>query len=87
MNRDYQRRINLFCKVLEVLEDGMKITFTPDNIADGDDFLLFGYGYLKQTITFKRMGNLWGVIFENDSPMLLEDCPESFYESILKNVK
>ena len=86
MNRDYQRRFDLFCKVLDVLEEGMKITFTPDNIADGDDFLLFGCGYTKQTLTFKRVGDLWAVIFENDEPMLLEDCPESFYESILKNV-
>jgi len=87
MNRDYQRRFDLFCKVLDVLEEGMKITFTPDNIADGDDFLLFGYGYTKQTLTFKRMGDLWVVVFENDEPMLLENCPDSFYRSILKNAK
>lgn len=83
MARDY----DLFEKVLNVLKDGMKITFTPDNIADGDDFLLFGYGYTKQTITFKMLGDLWYVIFESDEPMLLEDCPDTFYESILKNVK
>ena len=81
--RDY----SLFGKVLSVLEDGMKITFTPDNIADGDDFLLFGYGYTKQTLTFKRVGDLWAVIFESDEPMLLENCPDSFYRSILKNAK
>ena len=81
--RDYK----LFEQVLKVLKEGMKITFTPDNIADGDDFLLFGYGYTKQTLTFKRIGDLWYVIFESDEPMLLENAPDSFYCSILKNVK
>lgn len=82
MTRDY----DLFDKVLSVLKDGMKITFTPNNIWAGDDFLLFGYGYTKQTLTFKTFGDLWYVIFEGDEPMLLEDCPDSFYRSILKNV-
>ena len=77
----------LFDKVLNKIEEGMTITFTKDNIADGDDFLILDCGYDSCAITFKRLGDMWYVLFDNDEPMLLEDCPDSFYESILKNLK
>lgn len=75
----------IFTKVLKVLKDGMEITFTADNVAPGDNFLLFGY-YKSCTCTFRNHG-LWYVYFDNDEPMLLENCPESFYRSIIKNAK
>ena len=82
MARDY----DLFGQVLGKIKEGMTITFTRDNIADGDHFLLLGHGYDSCTITFKQPGDLWWVLFDNDEPMLLEDVPDSFLRSILKNL-
>lgn len=76
---------DLFTQVLNKIKDGMSITFTPNNVAWGDDFLIFS-ATKKIKVTFKDFG-LWYVLFDEDEPMLLEDCPESFYESILKNIK
>jgi hypothetical protein len=83
MENDYE----LFDKVLHKIEDGMSITFTKDNIADGDNFLILDCGYDSCTITFKRFGDMWYVLFDNDEPILLEDVPVSFLRSILKNIK
>jgi len=83
MEKDYE----LFDKVLQKVDDGMTITFTKDNIADGDDFLILGCGYDSCTIIFKSLGDMWYVLFDNDEPMLLEDVPVSFLRSILKNIK
>lgn len=63
----------------------MEITFTPSNVAYGDRFLIFS-AYKSCKVTFRNHG-LWWVYFDNDDPMLLEECPTSFYESILKNIK
>ncbi len=82
MAKDY----DLFCQVLEKVREGLTITFTKENIAPGDNFLILGHGYDSCTITFKRPGDLWWVLFDNDEPMLLEDCPDSFLRSILKNI-
>jgi hypothetical protein len=76
---------DLFTQVLNKIKDGMSITFTTKNIAYGDDFLIL-YPDRPCKVTFKNFG-LWYVLFDGDEPMLLEDCPESFYESILKNIK
>lgn len=77
---------DLFVRVLRKIKDGMEITFTKDNVADGDRFLIFS-AYKKIKVTFKRSGSglVW-VWFDCDEPILLEDCPESFYRSILKNI-
>lgn len=83
MEKDYE----LFDKVLNKIEEGMTITFTKDNIADGDDFLILDCGYDSCTITFKRFGDIWYVLFDNDEPILLENVPVSFLRSILKNIK
>ena len=82
MKRDY----NLFSQVLGKLYEGLSITFTTKNIAPGDDFLILGYGYDQCKVSFKRPRDLWWVFFDNDEPMLLEDCPDSFLRSILKNL-
>lgn len=85
MNRDY----DLFGKVLDALYkkgSGCKITFTPKNVAYGDNFLIFS-AYKEITCEFSRgRSGIWCVFFDCDEPMLLEDCPDSFYESILKNI-
>ena len=77
--------MDLFREVLGKLKDGMEITFTPKNVAYGDNFLIFS-AYKKIKVTFKNFG-LWYVLFDGDEPMLLENCPDSFLESILKNIK
>ena len=78
---------SLFVQVLGKLKEGLTITFSKTNIADGDRFLILGCGYDSCKVTFKRPCDLWWVCFDNDEPMLLEDCPDSFYRSILKNLK
>ena len=82
MNKDH----NLFSQVLGKVREGLTITFTKDNIAPGDDFLIFS-AYKQIKCTFKRSGSglLW-VYFDCDDPMLLEDCPDSFLRSILKKI-
>lgn len=83
MERDYQ----LFENVLAKIKEDMTITFTKDNLAEGDKFLILGCGYDSCTVTFKRPCDLWWVCFDNDEPILLEECPDSFYRSILKNAQ
>ena len=80
------REYDLFGKVLGKIREGLTITFTKDNIAPGDHFLIMGRGCDSCTITFKCPGDLWWVCFDNDDPILLENCPDSFLRSILKNI-
>ena len=82
MKRDY----NLFSQVLGKIKEGLTITFTKENIAPGDNFLILGCGYDQCKVSFHRPGDLWWVCFDNDEPILLENCPDSFLRSILKNV-
>ena len=77
---------DLFSQVLDVIRDGMQITFTPDNVAYGDRFLIFST-YKSCTITFHTKSVPFWIDFDGGEPMLLEDCPESFFESILLNAK
>ena len=77
---------NLFSEVISRIKNGMSITFTTENIADGDDFLIL-YPDRPCKVTFHTDSVPYWVDFEGDEPMLLEDCPESFYRSILKNIK
>lgn len=84
-----KRNLDLFLKALTIINgydgDGdLQITFTSDNVADGcEDFLNFRT-YPKITCTFLR-GSSGTVLFDCDEPLLLEDCPDCFYESIIKN--
>ena len=79
-------RTDLFIKVIEKIKDGQKIVFTPDNVADGDDFLIFGSWNQKQEVTFHKNRVPYWIEFDCDEPMRLEDCPTSFFKSILKNI-
>ena len=81
MKRDY----DYFGEVLRQLREGMVITFTKENIAEGDDFLIFSASD-SITVTFKQPNDLWWVLFDGDEPMLLENVPDSFLRSILKNI-
>ena len=77
--------MDLFSQVLDKLKDGTTITFTKDNIAYGDRFLILTDYRPSITCTFK-WHELVYVFFDCDEPMLLEDCPDSFLESILLNL-
>ncbi len=77
--------MDLFEKALDLIKDGMSIVFTPKNVAWGDDFLIFS-AYKKIKVTFRWHSLLW-VEFDGDDPMLLENCPDSFFESIIKNIE
>ena len=77
---------DLFSQVLDKIYDGMKITFTAKNVAPYDRFLIFNSYRRKQTITFHTKSVPYWIDFDGDEPMRLEDCPESFLESILKNI-
>lgn len=80
------RNYDLFSEVLGKIKDGMKITFTKDNVAYGDDFLIFSYCE-KQTVTFHTKSVPYWIEFDGDEPMLLENVPNSFLRSILQNIK
>lgn len=75
-----------YLDVLENIEDGMQITFTPSNVAKGDNFLIFNGSRKKQTVTFHTKYEPYYIDFDGEEPMRLEDVPKSFYESIVKNV-
>ena len=78
---------DLFERVLSNIKDGMEITFSKENVAQGDRFLIL-YGDRKIKVKFNRQGwGIWYVVFDGDERMKLEDCPESFYKSILKNIE
>lgn len=80
--------MDLFGKVLDKVYPmiGKSITLTREDIASGDTFLIFS-AYESHTITFKRRYD--GVIvllLDNDEPILLEDCPDSFLRTLIKNL-
>ena len=77
--------MDLFSQVLDKIYDGLEITFTPKNVAPFDDFLIFS-ACKKIKVKFHTAYVPFWVEFEGDEPMLLENCPDSFFRSILKNV-
>ena len=77
---------DLFGEVLNAIKDKMTITFTAKNVAYGDRFLIFTPYCRKQKVTFHTNCVPYWVEFEGDEPMRLEECPESFFRSILKNI-
>ena len=85
---------DIFDEVLKVFRNmksgygnGIDLTFTPKNVAFGDHFLIFS-AYKSCTCHFweTRSGLIY-VDFDGDEPMLLENCPDTFYESIIKVAK
>lgn len=80
-------RFQLFSLLLKKLTDGTRIVFTDKNISSGDRFLLFGSWRKEIICTFKRRSDgVWKVLFDCDEPILLENCPETFFRSILLNI-
>ena len=80
--------MDLFGKVLDKVYPmlGKSITLTREDIAEGDNFLLFS-AYDSHTITFnKRYDGVIVLTFDHDSPILLENCPDSFLCTLIKNL-
>lgn len=78
-------RYDLFSNVLVLIAKYgvLKLHFTEDNVAPGDEFLIFSASdHCDCKIGWR--GDLVWVYFSEDEPMLLEDCPISFLESIVK---
>jgi len=80
------RNYDLFNEVINKIKDGLSITFTPKNVAYGDGFVIFS-GRRKQKVTFHTNNVPYWIDFDGDEPMLLENVPDSFLESILLNLK
>ena len=80
------RNDKLFDKVLDKIYPGLSITFTKNNIAEGDTFLNLKT-YSSQTITFDFGNSGILVEFEYDEPLHLDELPSSFLESILLNLE
>lgn len=81
---DFELFISVLAKIRTMI--GKSITLTREDVASGDTFLIFS-AYDSHTITFKRRYD--GVIvllLDNDEPMLLEDCPDSFLRTLIKNL-
>jgi hypothetical protein len=81
---DFELFISVLTKIRTMI--GKSITLTREDVASGDTFLIFS-AYDSHTITFKRRSD--GVIvllFDNDDSILLEDCPDSFLRTLIKNL-
>ena len=84
-NRDYEVMDKVFDKLRGM--ENKSITLTKEKLHPTDNFIILGYGYDECTITFKRRyDGIWVVHFSNDDPILLEDCPMSFFHTLLKNL-
>lgn len=66
--------------------EGKSITLTKNDISPNDNFLIFS-AYDSITITFKkRYDGVWVLIFDCDDKILLENCPPTFWRTLLKNL-
>lgn len=79
-----------FDAVLTKLYDGYmdkSIVLTEENVHPTDHFLLLGeLAHESITIAFKNHRGIIYVYFDCDEPMRLEECPTSFYRTLLKNM-
>lgn len=83
----FDQVLDLFRNVDYGYKNGFDLKFTAKNVAYGDHFLIFS-AYKSCTCHFWRTNS--GIIyvdFDGDEPMLLENCPDTFYESIIKVAK
>ena len=79
--------IDTFSRLLSKIKDGMTFTLTKKDCDPYDSFLIFSKTYPKQTITLHTKYVPYWVEFDGDEPMRLEDCPESFFDTLLLNIK
>ena len=77
---------DIFSKIIAKLTDGLSITFTKDNVAEGDTWLnLRTYPQIVATFHKDNWG-VWSVDFDGYEERLLEKIPDSFLRSIYKNL-
>lgn len=76
---------DIYWEVLIRLHEGLEITFTEENIYPYDTFLILGRHHSSCTCRFEQWG-CWMVLFDGDEPMRLEECPTTFFKSILLNL-
>ena len=76
---------DIFWELLNKIKDGMTFTLTEKDIAEGDHFLIFS-AYKQHTITIHCSCPFW-LEFKGEEPILLENCPTSFYETLLLNIE
>lgn len=76
-----------FSKLLSVIKNGMKITLSQMDCVWGDNFLIFSDYRPYQTITLHTNRVPYWIEFDEDEPMLLEDCPEAFFTTLRKNIE
>ena len=79
--------MNEFSKLLSVIKNGMKITLSQMDCVWGDNFLIFSDYRPYQTITLHTNRVPYWIEFDEDEPMLLEDCPEAFFTTLRKNIE
>ena len=75
----------IFSLLLSKIEDGMTFTLTKKDCAPFDDFLIFS-ACRKQVITLHTRSVPYWVEFDGDEPMLLENCPITFFQTLLRNI-
>lgn len=74
-----------FSTLLSLIKNGMTFTLTEkDTIGN---FLYFSDYYPTQTITLHTNCVPYWVEFDGDEPMLLENCPDSFFDTLIYNIK
>lgn len=78
--------MSAFSKLLSLIQDGMKITIRPGDCVPGDGFLIFS-AYEKQTVTLHTRRVPYRIDFDADEPMLLENCPDSFFRTLIANIE
>ena len=78
--------MDIFSKLLPLIKNGMRITLTKDDCVPGDNFLIFS-AYKKQTITIHCNRVPYWLDFDGDEPMRLEDCPSTFFETLIANIE
>ena len=79
--------MNEFSKLLSVIKNGMKITLGQMDCVWGDNFLIFSDYRPYQTITLHTNCVAYWIEFDEDEPMLLEDCPEEFFTTLRRNIE
>ena len=79
--------MDIFSLLLSKLKDGMTFKLTKKDCAFADDFLIFNKYCRKQTITLHTRSVPYWIEFDGDEPMLLEDCPCTFWQTLLLNIE
>lgn len=79
------RNYNLANELYSLIKDGMSLTLREKDCEDS--FLIFNDEEETQTITLHTNRVPYWVEFDKDEPILLEDCPDGFYETLIANIK